>query len=199
MEMAISELKLNDATEVIPYGGEDSYRMVQVHDYQSVSFFRMNPSVKAATQKTIDIFATAYPELLSQKFFVNVPTVMGWVFSALKVFLSKATIRKFHPITNGSNLAKEFGQLRDQLPQTYGGKAPPLAESARTIELAPPTPEEAKAAKPDDKAGKGKAPEEATPEETKPAEDKAQASAPAAENAEAKAKAEDKAAEAAAA
>ncbi|KAL2371964.1 Non-classical phosphatidylinositol transfer protein (PITP) [Blastomyces gilchristii] len=140
MEMAVKDLKLSEAKSVIDYSGEDPYQMIQVHDYQNVSFLRLNPSIKSATKHTIDVFSTAYPELLKEKFFVNVPALMGWVFTALKVFLSKNTIRKFHPITNGANLAREFA-FADELPKSYGGKGGELQESAQTVTLKEDTPE----------------------------------------------------------
>ena len=139
----MKDLKLNEATTVMDYDGEDPYQMVQVHDYLNVSFLRMNPKVKAATKKTIEVFAMAYPELLSEKFFVNVPSIMGWMFTAMKVFLSKNTTRKFHPITNGVNLAREFPALVDQFPAAYGGKGSELQKSARTVNLDQSEPAEA--------------------------------------------------------
>jgi hypothetical protein len=36
MELAVQDLKMKDATEVIEYDGEDPYQMIQVHDYGSV-------------------------------------------------------------------------------------------------------------------------------------------------------------------
>jgi phosphatidylinositol transfer protein SFH5 len=137
MELAVQDLKMKDATEVIDYDGEkDPYQMIQVHDYLNVKFFRMDPSVRVATKKTIDVFSTAYPELLSEKFFVNVPSIMGWMFSAMKVFLSRNTTRKFHPISNGANLAREFpAAIADKIPKTYGGKGPDLKDQARTVQL----------------------------------------------------------------
>lgn len=133
----MQDLKMKDATEVIDYDGEkDPYQMIQVHDYLNVKFFRMDPSVRAATKKTIDVFSTAYPELLSEKFFVNVPSIMGWMFSAMKLFLSRNTTRKFHPISNGANLAREFpAAVADKIPKTYGGKGPELKDEARTVQL----------------------------------------------------------------
>ncbi|KAF4173250.1 hypothetical protein CNMCM8927_008931 [Aspergillus lentulus] len=135
MELAVKELKMAEATSVINYDGEDPYQMIQVHDYLNVSFLRLNPAIKAATKKTIEVFTTAYPELLREKFFVNVPAIMGWMFAAMKVFLSKNTTRKFHPISNGANLAREFPSLKDQFPKVYGGSAPALQEGARTVNL----------------------------------------------------------------
>ncbi|KAJ5146179.1 uncharacterized protein N7515_000743 [Penicillium bovifimosum] len=136
MELAVQDLKMQDATEVIDYDGEDPYQMIQVHDYMNVKFFRMDPSVRAATKKVIEVFATAYPELLREKFFVNVPAIMGWMFTAMKYVLSRNTTRKFHPITNGVNLAREFSpSIAEKIPKSYGGKGPELAENARFIPL----------------------------------------------------------------
>ncbi|KAJ6132223.1 hypothetical protein N7471_007438 [Penicillium samsonianum] len=153
MELAVQDLKMKDATEVIEYDGEDPYQMIQVHDYLNVKFFRMDPSVRAATKKVIEVFATAYPELLSEKFFVNVPAIMGWMFTAMKLILSRNTTRKFHPITNGANLAREFSpSIAEQIPKVYGGKGPELKENARLIPLVDDKEQETK--------GKGKSAEE---------------------------------------
>jgi len=91
MELSIRELDLSAATEKIPENGADPYRMVQVHDYLDVSFLRMDPTIRAATKETIQTFSMAYPELLREKFFVNVPLVMGCEypnFLSLSLFLS---------------------------------------------------------------------------------------------------------------
>ncbi|KAJ5562734.1 hypothetical protein N7461_001495 [Penicillium sp. DV-2018c] len=151
MELAVQDLKMQDATEVIDYDGEDPYQMIQVHDYMNVKFFRMDPSVRAATKKVIEVFSTAYPELLREKFFVNVPAIMGWMFTAMKYVLSRNTTRKFHPITNGVNLAREFSPLvAEKIPKSYGGKGPELEGSAKIIPLtedkAAVTPETGKSA-----------------------------------------------------
>ncbi|KAJ5926748.1 hypothetical protein N7516_008521 [Penicillium verrucosum] len=155
MELAVQDLKMKDATEVIEYDGEDPYQMIQVHDYLNVKFFRMDPSVRAATKKVIEVFATAYPELLSEKFFVNVPAIMGWMFTAMKFILSRNTTRKFHPITNGANLAREFSaSIAEKIPKVYGGKGPELKENARSIPLVEGKEQETK--------DKGKSPEQPT-------------------------------------
>lgn len=164
MELAVKDLKLGEATSVIDYDGEDPYQMLQVHDYLNVSFLRMNPKVKAATKKTIDIFTTGYPELLREKFFVNVPAIMGWMFSAMKVFLSKNTTRKFHPISNGANLAREFPGLADKLPAAYGGKGSELQSTARTVNLTSEAPKETPKEEPKEA---GEAPKEQPEEESK--------------------------------
>jgi len=121
MELSVKELDLASATEPIPPNGVDPYRMVQVHDYLNVSFLRMDPVVKAASKETIQTFSMAYPELLKEKFFVNVPLVMGWVFAAMKLFLSPETIKKFHPLSYGASLAGELPGWGQELPEAYGG------------------------------------------------------------------------------
>ena len=136
MELAVKELKLNEATSVIDYNGADPYQMVQVHDYQNFSFLRMNSNARTASKKTIEVFSTAYPELLKEKYFVNVPAIMGWMYTAMKAFLSKNTTRKFHPITNGVNLAREFpSSLSGLFPKAYGGKGPDLKENGVAVKL----------------------------------------------------------------
>jgi hypothetical protein len=136
MELAVQDLKMKDATEVIEYDGEDPYQMFQVHDYLNVKFLRMDPSVRTATKKVIDVFATAYPELLREKYFVNVPAIMGWMFTAMKLFLSRNTTRKFHPITNGANLAREFSpSIAEKIPRVYGGRGSELKDNATIVPL----------------------------------------------------------------
>lgn len=107
-------------------------RMIQVHDYLSISFFRQDPYVKAATKETISTFSMAYPEMLKEKFFVNVPALMGWVFAGLKLVLAKETIKKFHVLSSGKQLGDELFEVAAQLPVAYGGNGATLAENAMT-------------------------------------------------------------------
>jgi outer membrane biosynthesis protein TonB len=183
MELAVKDLKIAEATSVMDYNGEDPYQMIQVHDYQNISFLRMNPTIRAASKQTIDVFSTAYPELLREKFFVNVPLIMGWMFTAMKVFLSKNTIRKFHPITNGANLAREFS-FADDIPKTYGGKGPELKENGQTVPLeddipAEPAKEEPAKEEPTNESAKEEAPKEEAVKEEPARAEQAEASAPA--------------------
>lgn len=62
-ELGIQQLKLSSATEPIT-DEKDPYKIIQVHDYKSISFLRQNPNVKAASTEVIKKFALAYPELL---------------------------------------------------------------------------------------------------------------------------------------
>jgi hypothetical protein len=128
MEVSLKELDLASATEKIPEDGIDPYRMLQVHDYLNVSFLRMDPTIRAASKQVIQTFSMAYPELVKEKFFVNVPLVMGWVFTAMKVFLSPDTVKKFHPLSYGSNLAGELPGFGQELPTAYGGKGKDIKE-----------------------------------------------------------------------
>ncbi|CAJ2499670.1 Uu.00g025230.m01.CDS01 [Anthostomella pinea] len=130
MEMAVLELSLSTATKPITVD-YDPYKIFQVHDYKSISFLRQSPRVKSASTETIKVFATAYPELLKEKFFVNVPVIMGFMYGFMKLFVAAKTIKKFHPMANGANLAKEFGEskvpsLSEKLPVEYGGKGADL-------------------------------------------------------------------------
>ena len=88
----------------------------------------MDPTIKAASTETIKTFSMAYPELLKEKFFINIPLVMGWVFSAMKLFLSPETIKKFHPLSYGSSLAGELKDFGQDLPVEYGGKGKDVTE-----------------------------------------------------------------------
>lgn len=62
-ELGIQQLKLSAATEPIT-AEKDPYKIIQVHDYKSISFLRQNTNVKAASTEVIKQFALAYPELL---------------------------------------------------------------------------------------------------------------------------------------
>lgn len=62
-ELGIQQLKMSSATERIT-ADKDPYKILQVHDYKSISFLRQNPNVKAASTEVIKTFALAYPELL---------------------------------------------------------------------------------------------------------------------------------------
>lgn len=137
MEMALQELSISTATKPIT-AGYDPYKIFQVHDYKSVSFFSQKPEVKEASKETIKQFAQNYPELLKEKFFVNVPAIMGAIYAFMKLFVAAKTVKKFHPMSNGGALALEFGDskvkgLGQMLPKEYGGKG----EDLKSIGKAP--------------------------------------------------------------
>ncbi|WWC72310.1 uncharacterized protein I206_106272 [Kwoniella pini CBS 10737] len=128
MERAISHLQLATTSTPIPdYGkGDDPHRIDQIHLYGGVSFLRMDPLIKAASKATIEIMQAHYPELLLRKFFVEVPLIMSWMFSAISFFVSAETAKKFQVISYKENLGKELGKLED-IPKDLGGNGPDLA------------------------------------------------------------------------
>ncbi|KAK3939968.1 hypothetical protein QBC46DRAFT_137010 [Diplogelasinospora grovesii] len=136
MEQALQELNISGATKQIT-ADYDPYKIFQVHDYKSVSFLRQSAQVKAASSETIKVFAQNYPELLKEKFFVNVPAIMGFMYTFMKLFVAPKTIKKFHPMSNGANLAKELAEsskikgLGEKLPTEYGGKGGELKAQGR--------------------------------------------------------------------
>lgn len=106
--------------ELLDFVDPDNNKIVQVHDYNNVSMLRMDPSIKAVTKKIIPLFGDNYPELLSIKFFANVPSFMSWVFVFFKKLniIAPETMKKFE-ILNHCNLSNWLG--KDNLPKTYNG------------------------------------------------------------------------------
>lgn len=139
MELAMHELDLNSATQLIT-PSHDPYKIYQVHDYKGTSFFRSPPQVRAAAKKTIEVLAMAYPETLKEKFFVNVPAIMGFMYGIMKVFVAAKTIKRFHPMSNGQGLVHEFADakvdgLGQMLPREYGGQGEPLSTVGKQTRL----------------------------------------------------------------
>ena len=114
----------------------DPYKIVQVHDYKSISFLRQSPQVKTASTETIKVFAQNYPELLKEKFFLNVPAIMGFLYGFIKLFVAEKTRKKFHPMSNGGALNREFeAWLGKMIPKEYGGEGAGLDETGTQPEL----------------------------------------------------------------
>lgn len=134
MELGISKLSLSIATIPIPdYGlGPDPYQSTQIHDYNNLSFLRMDPYAKSASKATISLFMAYYPETLSRKFFVNVPRVMGWAFKAASLWVSKETARKLVVLGWGSEVV---GYLGGEVPKAYGGKGEELSVIGQQLVL----------------------------------------------------------------
>ncbi|KAK9449396.1 CRAL-TRIO domain-containing protein [Limtongia smithiae] len=97
----------------------------QVHDYSNISFLRMDPAARAASKVAVATFQAHYPEMLGKKYFVNVPLIMGWMFSAMKLMVKKETIAKFTVLSYGSYLAEYVGM---EIPKVYGGNGKPLKD-----------------------------------------------------------------------
>lgn len=59
---------------------------------------------------------------------------MGFMYGVMKLFVAPNTIKKFHPMSNGTLLVHEFGDkpgLGERLPKEYGGNGETLALVAR--------------------------------------------------------------------
>ena len=62
----------------------------------------------------------------SRKFFINVPTLLTWVFWLFKPLLSAATLAKMSVVGTGAKtIGAELSQVipRNELPKRYGGEA----------------------------------------------------------------------------
>ena len=80
---------------------------------------------KAAASEASNIFSSHYPELLYKKFFVNVPTLLNWIFWAFKAMIPSATFAKMSVVgSSTSSLRKALLPYIDakQLPSRYGGQ-----------------------------------------------------------------------------
>ncbi|TFY51001.1 hypothetical protein EVG20_g11217, partial [Dentipellis fragilis] len=101
-------------------------QMIQVHDYEGVSMRSRDENSKNAASEASSIFGSHYPEFLSHKFFVNVPTLMTWIFWIFKAIVPSATFAKMRVVGSGpQTIGKELLPIvaKDQLPKRYGGDA----------------------------------------------------------------------------
>ncbi|KAF8473628.1 CRAL/TRIO domain-containing protein [Russula ochroleuca] len=99
-------------------------QMIQVHDYEGVTLSSRTSNSKAAASAISGIFQDHYPEFLARKFFVNVPSLMTWIFWLFRPVLSPATLAKMKVVGHGpSTIGKELLPLIDdkELPAQYGG------------------------------------------------------------------------------
>ncbi|GJJ11152.1 hypothetical protein Clacol_005383 [Clathrus columnatus] len=102
---------------------ETTDQMLQVHDYEGVSLSSRDANSKKAANDATEIFTNYYPEFL---WFVNVPTIMAWIFWAFKPFLPTSTAAKMSVVGHGSDvIGKDLLPYipKDQLPERYGGAA----------------------------------------------------------------------------
>ncbi|KAG6846315.1 hypothetical protein H0H93_014697, partial [Arthromyces matolae] len=94
--------------------------------YLGVGLGSRDAKSKAAANEATNIFQSHYPELLYKKFFVNVPTIMNWIFWAFKPLLPAATLAKMSVVGTGHHaLSKALLPVIDakELPERYGGEA----------------------------------------------------------------------------
>ncbi|KAG8749040.1 Non-classical phosphatidylinositol transfer protein (PITP) [Ceratobasidium sp. 428] len=100
--------------------------MVQVHDYAEVSMTSRDANSKKAAAEATKLFQDYYPELLSAKFFVNVPALFTWIFWLFKPLVSAQTLAKTKVVGTGpETIGKEMlpHVTESELPSQYGGKA----------------------------------------------------------------------------
>ncbi|KAI9062585.1 CRAL/TRIO domain-containing protein [Trametes sanguinea] len=101
-------------------------QMVQIHDYDGVSMTQRDANQKAAAKEATTIFQEHYPEFLSRKFFINVPTLLTWIFWLFKPLISANTLAKMSVVGTGAKaIGAELSQVidRKELPKRYGGEA----------------------------------------------------------------------------
>ncbi|KAI0083848.1 CRAL-TRIO domain-containing protein [Irpex rosettiformis] len=102
-------------------------QMIQVHDYEGVSFMGgRDANQKAAASEASKIFQDNYPEFLANKYFINVPTFATWIFWLFKPLLSAKTFAKMNVVGTGVStvsaaLLPAIGEA--ELPERYGGQA----------------------------------------------------------------------------
>jgi hypothetical protein len=115
--------------------------MTPLIDYEGVSLSSRTANSKAAASEISSIFQSHYPEFLvrlpsfpwptypdilcqAHKFFVNVPSIMTWIFWLFRPVLSPATLAKMKVVGHGPRtIGKELLPLIDvkELPAQYGG------------------------------------------------------------------------------
>lgn len=115
------------AISLLDFSSPETSYIAQLHDYNNVSFLFLDSPTKAASKATIELFQNYYPEFLNVKYFVNIPIVMSWLFSFVKMLVAKETVDKFRVVSNGADLARTAGNW---VPKQYGGKADSLEEIA---------------------------------------------------------------------
>ncbi|ODQ79124.1 hypothetical protein BABINDRAFT_38262 [Babjeviella inositovora NRRL Y-12698] len=104
---------------LLDFTSKDSNQMVQIHDYEKVNFFRVDADMRKGTAEVIKTFQQNYPELMSLKFFLNVPTIVSWVYGFVNMLVAKETVKKFHMLNSG-NVTPWLSAV--DLPAKYGGE-----------------------------------------------------------------------------
>ncbi|KII87493.1 hypothetical protein PLICRDRAFT_699853 [Plicaturopsis crispa FD-325 SS-3] len=102
-------------------------QVIQVHDYAGVSLLSSrDPNSKAAAREATSIFSDYYPEFLARKFFINVPSLLSWIFWAFTPLISAATRAKMRVVSGGTHgIKKALGEViaDGEIPKRYGGEA----------------------------------------------------------------------------
>jgi len=100
--------------------------LTQVHDYEGVTMSSRDENSKKAASEATKLFSDYYPEFLHQKFFVNVPTILTWVYWIFKSIVPSKTFAKMQVVGSGpQTIGKTMLEFVDksQLPKRYGGDA----------------------------------------------------------------------------
>ncbi|KAL6453208.1 SFH5 Phosphatidylinositol transfer protein SFH5 [Candida maltosa Xu316] len=112
---------MEQALQLLDFSNSELNKIAQIQDTNNVSMFSIDPGMKQGMKDIIQIFGENYPELLSVKFFINVPYIMGWVFTFFKTIrlISEETLKKFQVLNHG-----DLGEFypKSDLPKNYGGE-----------------------------------------------------------------------------
>lgn len=79
--------------------------MSELYDYYSI---KIDSNIQASWGQTIQNFRDCYPGLFDKTYFVNVPTIMGWVYTLAKPLLPKG-LGKSQIVADGSKLSGLVG------------------------------------------------------------------------------------------
>ncbi|EER32885.1 conserved hypothetical protein [Candida tropicalis MYA-3404] len=112
---------MEKSLQLLDFTSKDNNKVAQIHDYNKVSFLRIDSGIKKSTNEIVAIFGDNYPELSGTKFFINVPLLLGGSFRFFKSIgmIGKQTLNKFQVLNNG-NMSGVFN--KSELPKTYGGE-----------------------------------------------------------------------------
>ena len=111
---------MEQSLQLIDFTDPKLNQIAQIQDTNNVSIFNIDPGMKKGMKDIIQILGDNYPELLSIKFFINVPYIMGWIFTFLKKIgiINEDTLKKFQVLNHGD--LTDFYPA-DFLPKSYGG------------------------------------------------------------------------------
>ncbi|CAL9731822.1 phosphatidylinositol transfer protein Sfh5p [Monosporozyma unispora] len=120
---------------LLDFHDDNNCYMTQIHDYKNVSMiFGMNAEMKACIKNIVTIFQDYYPESLYAKYFVNVPTVLAWIYDLLTKFVDKHTRDKFVVLSSGSKLGK---YIKNSPAVGYGGKSKQSLKEQNKTDIRP--------------------------------------------------------------
>lgn len=84
--------------------------------------YALSSLILTTHSQQIQIFQDNYPEFLSEKLFINIPTVYSFVYNLMTSFSAKNTVKKFHLITANSVRKELFNRASVlDIPERYGG------------------------------------------------------------------------------